>query len=205
MEDNKLNPTGVPEEVNNVAQEGADTLADKVADKVEAIGDAAGDIGGKVVDTVTGVVGAAGESADELGDKVVEAVKGTGEAADSFGEKVADTVSETFGAANSGAAEAEKPIQPNAIYTNTGAPVGEQGGQQGARYRIACLRYPFCSDLLLLGRKYRSRYRCYRYRYHLQEEEPARRRYGSCRHNHGRGSCRARSYLCRFLDIRYIR
>lgn len=158
MEDNKLNPTGVPDEVNNAAQEGADTLAEKVADKVEAIGETAENAGEKVVDTVTDVVEAAGESADEFGDKVVDVVKGTenaaeaaadtaadaakteggsfvdkvagvvnaaGEAADSFGDKVADTVSETFGGANNGAAEAEKAIQPNAIYTNAGAPVGQ--------------------------------------------------------------------------------
>lgn len=145
MEENKLNPTGAPEE-------GADTLADKIADKVEAIGDTAEDIGGKVADTVTDVVEAAGETADEFGDKVADVVKGTedaaagavegaadaaasesasfgdkvagvvnaaGEAADSFGDKVADTVSETFGGA-------DKAISPDAIYGGAPAAGGSK-------------------------------------------------------------------------------
>ncbi|MBO7472438.1 MAG: hypothetical protein J6Y71_10655 [Ruminococcus sp.] len=149
MEDNKLNPTGVPEEVNNAAeavadaaQEGADTIADKVAEKVESFGDAAENVSDKVVDTVTGVVDAAGEAADDFGDKVADVVSGeaadanaslgdkvadvvnaAGDAADTFGEKVADTVSEAFGNATD---SAEKAISPDAIYGGAPAAGGSK-------------------------------------------------------------------------------
>ena len=111
MEDNNLNPTGVPEEnaaeaaaetaaeTAETVQESADTLADKVADKVEAFGETAENVSDKVVDTVTGVVDAAGEAADEFGEKVADVVTGADNAAEAAAETVTDTAAETADAA----------------------------------------------------------------------------------------------------------
>lgn len=130
MEDNKFNPTGIPEELDNAAE----AVADTAENAVEAVGD----FGSNVVENVSDAVSGAGEAVADTAGNVVEAVADTAgnaaEAVGNFGEKVADNI----GNAVSGAGEAiNNAIQPNAIYNSDGAPV-QEGSKVLAIVSLVC-------------------------------------------------------------------